>query len=60
MTCAAGHQIISAFAFHADHFLWGHQCPDDGLYWAYDPCTRRTAASATWRDAALTLGGHWQ
>jgi hypothetical protein len=55
--CAVGHIIVASFAFHDDHFLWGHSCPVDGRYWAYDPCSDRVAIGDTMPVAMDLLGG---
>jgi hypothetical protein len=57
MKCAVGHPINAAFAFHGDHFLFGHACSVDGRYWAADPCTLRVVDAADIREAMTALGG---
>jgi hypothetical protein len=57
MKCAVGHPINSAFAFHGDHFLWGHFCAVDGQYWAADPCTLRVVDATDEIAAMAALDG---
>jgi hypothetical protein len=57
MNCAVGHPIHAAFAFHGDHFLFGHHCQVDGLYWAADPCTEQVVSATDQITAMTELGG---
>jgi hypothetical protein len=52
-----GHPIGAAFAFHRDHFLWGHSCSVDGYYYAADPCSNRVTVASSQDEAMADLDG---
>ena len=59
--CPNNHWIGAACAFHGTpemrHFLWGHQCPTDDLYYVWCPVCLRAGTGADVREAAESIEG---